>query len=280
MGRGGSRAIRYVARASADIRAVTRSVRGFDLRRATRAARRRISLPRFGRAVRRTSYLMLGELYRSRGDFGPARAMYRLALHVDRRRSSDRMAVRAAIAQMAREERPVAAFAPLVGDDPGWQVSTEGVGDNLGVHYAASTLRRTVPLGGAMRAGLAVVSQYLGERSSSRSIDLIGDRRGSIVLRRSRLRPAVVSRRTRGRRAASPGRSHDSHRDRDGRRVGEHVGARGAAVDRSGLSDAPHDEAVRPLTGTGDAITEHAAPRRSVVRSAPRTSRSRASAPH
>lgn len=202
-----------------------------------------------------TSYLILGELYRSRGDFGPARSMYRLALP-SIEDFDDRMAVRAAIAQMAREERPVAAFAPLVGDDPGWQVSTEGVGDNLGVHYAASTLRRTVPLGGAMRAGLAVVSQYLGERSSSRSIDLSATGAEASFSGEAGYGPLLF------RIGLEGGGLHLP----DGRTIPIGTATGGAWVSTWELvaqrSTGPAyptlltTEAVRPLTGTGDAITE------------------------
>ena len=117
------------------------------------------------------AYLTLGDLYRQRGDLGPARAMYRAALN-KLPDLGDRMAARSLISQITREERPVAAFLPMIGDDPGWRMSTEGVGDNLGVHYAASTVRRTLGIGEVTRVGAAVVHQYLGERSPLRSIDL------------------------------------------------------------------------------------------------------------
>jgi tetratricopeptide (TPR) repeat protein len=128
------------------------------------------ALPLGGRAP---AYLMLGDLYRQRGDYGPARSMYRIALTHLSGDDTTAETVEAAIAQLAREERPVAAFTPDLGDDPGWRFSSDGVTDNLGVHYAASTLRRT---GGfaddAVRVGVALLHQYLGERSVNRSIDL------------------------------------------------------------------------------------------------------------
>jgi tetratricopeptide (TPR) repeat protein len=128
------------------------------------------ALPLGGRAP---AYLMLGDLYRHRGDYGPARSMYRIALTQLGGADTAAETVEAAIAQLSREERPVAAFTPDLGDDPGWRFTSDGVTDNLGVHYAASTLRRT---GGfaddAVRVGGALLHQYLGERSSARSIDL------------------------------------------------------------------------------------------------------------
>ena len=126
------------------------------------------SLPLGGTAP---AFMMLGDLYRERGDYGPARTMYGIAL-TKLGDGEDRTAVASAIAQLTREERPVAAFAPAFGDDPGWRLSTDGVSDNLGVHFAASTLRRTAALGDAVRVGVAVLHQYLGERSPARSIDL------------------------------------------------------------------------------------------------------------
>jgi len=120
-----------------------------------------------------TGYVMLGDLYRERGDYGPARSMYRLALtKLTDLDGGDRLAVKATIAQMTREEREVVAFVPEVGDDPGVRFQTEGVGDNLGVHYAASMLRATAPLTDAVSGGVVVMQHYIGERSPDRSIDL------------------------------------------------------------------------------------------------------------
>ena len=119
-----------------------------------------------------SAYLALGDMYRQRGEYESARSMYRAALSAQIVGGHDRAAIAAAIGQMARDERPVVAYAPSVGDDAGWGFSTDGVGDNLGVHYAASTLRGAAPLGDATRVGVSVVHQYLGERSATRSIDL------------------------------------------------------------------------------------------------------------
>jgi tetratricopeptide (TPR) repeat protein len=119
-----------------------------------------------------TAYLTLGNLYRERGDNAPARGMYRLALGGLNDAPDVRRSVKFTLAEMAREDRPVAAFAPHVSDDPGWGISSEGVGDNLGVYYAGSTLSGTVPLGSSIRIGAAALHQYLGEHSDERSINL------------------------------------------------------------------------------------------------------------
>lgn len=117
------------------------------------------------------AYLALGNIYQARGDNDAARAMYHLAL--GRLNQPDaRRPVNAALAEMAREDRPVAAFAPSVGDDPGWGAHTDGVGDNLGVYFAGSALSGTAPLGDNVRVGAAALHQYLGERSDTRSINL------------------------------------------------------------------------------------------------------------
>lgn len=202
-----------------------------------------------------TAYLMLGDLYRARGDFGPARSMYRLALmHLDE--DEDRMAVGAALAQMAREERPVAAFIPTVGDDPGWRITTEGVGDNLGVHYAASTIRRTAPIGSAARVGVAVVNQYLGERSPSRSIDLTAVGAEASLAGEVGYGPLLI------RAGAEGGALHLP----DSRTIPIGSATLAAWVSTWALAvrtfaDAAYPTlltttSIRPLTGTGDAITQ------------------------
>jgi hypothetical protein len=119
-----------------------------------------------------SAYMALAQIYRERGSYESARSMYRAALATQIVGPHDRALIGSAIAQMARDERPIVAFAPAVGDDAGWGFSTDGVGDNLGVHYLASTLRGAVPLGDATRLGVSVVHQYLGERSATRTIDL------------------------------------------------------------------------------------------------------------
>lgn len=118
------------------------------------------------------AFLMLGTMYRERGDYDAARTMYRAALDRLSRRDGSRIDVRAALAQLSRDARPVAAFTPSVGEEPGWRLTTDGVSDNLGVHYASSTLQRAFALGSATSIGIGFVDQYLGERSPDRSIDL------------------------------------------------------------------------------------------------------------
>ncbi len=115
------------------------------------------------------AYLVLGDIARERGDFVSARAMYRGALNQLSLWHRDGEAVSEAIARMEREERPVTAFVPAVGADPGWRVGTDGATDNLGVYYAATTMRGAVALSDASSLGISVLHQFIGEHSALRS---------------------------------------------------------------------------------------------------------------
>ena len=114
------------------------------------------------------TYLMLGTLYRERGDYRAARAMYDAA--AARRERSVKQALAAARAQLAREQRPVVAFAPPLGSDPGWHVAEVASADNQGVFYSALGLSRTFPVASA--TSLSVGSEYrqLGERANGRAV--------------------------------------------------------------------------------------------------------------
>jgi tetratricopeptide (TPR) repeat protein len=117
------------------------------------------------------TWILLGDIYRERGDISAARATYQTALR-SARTESDRNAALTGLARLERETRPLAAFATTVGDDPGWRLSTEAAGDNLGIRYLSTILRRSVPLSGTTTAGVSILHQYLGERSAARVIDL------------------------------------------------------------------------------------------------------------
>lgn len=122
------------------------------------------------------AYLLLGEFSRDRGDYATARRMYAGAidalppLWVEQR--EHRGQIKTIISELSRLERPVVAFVPGVGDDPGGGITTEGVSDNLGVRYTQSTFRAGVSLSDQTRVGVMLLHQYMGERSSQRSIDL------------------------------------------------------------------------------------------------------------
>ena len=117
------------------------------------------------------AYLLLGDLYRERGDYRGARSMY-----VAARQGAPapvRLAVSSALAQLNREERP-AMLAPLVGDDPGWRLTEDAAADNLGVAYSALALRRTVAVVGATHFSLGAEWRQLAERTAARRVDATG----------------------------------------------------------------------------------------------------------
>lgn len=118
------------------------------------------------------AYLTAGELYGERGDYAAARAMYDAARA--RQKRGDEATVAAAVAQLARDERPVIAFAPDVAADDGWRLGGESSADNLGVRYLTSSVERTGTLGDETTVSLEGEQQYIGERSAVRSIDLVG----------------------------------------------------------------------------------------------------------
>jgi len=117
------------------------------------------------------AYLLLGDLYRERGDYRGARSMYVAARQGAP--ANVRLAVSGALAQLDREERP-AMLAPLVGDDPGWRLMEDASADNLGVAYSALALRRTVAVAAATRLSLGAEWRQLAERTAARRVDATG----------------------------------------------------------------------------------------------------------
>ena len=117
------------------------------------------------------AYLLLGDLYRERGDYRGARSMYVAARQGAP--ANVRLGVSAALAQLDREERP-AMLAPLVGDDPGWRLTEDAAADNLGVTYSELGLRRTVAVAAATRISLGAEWRQLAERTSARRVDATG----------------------------------------------------------------------------------------------------------
>lgn len=117
------------------------------------------------------AYLLLGDLFRERGDYRGARSMYVAARQGAS--SNVRAAVAAALAQLEREERP-ALLAPLVGDDPGWRATEDAAADNLGVVYSSFALHRTIPVAAATRISLGTEWRQLTERTAARHVDASG----------------------------------------------------------------------------------------------------------
>ena len=117
------------------------------------------------------AYLLLGDLFRERGDYRGARSMY-----VAARQGAPgdvRIAVAGALGQLDREERP-AMLAPLVGDDPGWRLSEDAAADNLGVAYSALGLGHTLALAAATRLTFGAEWRDFSSRSGARQVDVSG----------------------------------------------------------------------------------------------------------
>ena len=118
------------------------------------------------------AYLLLGTLYRERADYGAAHAMYDAARgHPE---PALKWALAEARAQLAREERPVAAFAPVLGADPGWQLTEEAAADNLGVMYSALALTRAFNIAANTSLSAGVEYRQLVERANGRTVAASG----------------------------------------------------------------------------------------------------------
>ena len=118
------------------------------------------------------AYLLLGTIYRERGDHRAAHAMYEAArAHRD---PALRWALAEARAQLAREERPIAAFAPALGADPGWQLAEDAAADNLGVMYSALSLSRAFNLAASTSLSASIEYRQLVERASGRTVAASG----------------------------------------------------------------------------------------------------------
>jgi tetratricopeptide (TPR) repeat protein len=117
------------------------------------------------------AYLLLGDLFRERGDYRGARSMYLAAAQGAPREM--RASLAAALALLDREERP-AVLADPVGDDPGWRVDEEAAADNIGIAYSVLSLRRTLPIASATRVSLGAEWRQLAERTGDRQVDAGG----------------------------------------------------------------------------------------------------------
>ncbi len=107
------------------------------------------------------SYLLLGDTYRWRGEFGRARGAYQSAGALKRDR-----AVTAAFAQLARDERGVLAFESAPVAEQGWQTNAATNGDNAGIHYSTLELRRGFGLAYGFVGGASVELRALRENRS------------------------------------------------------------------------------------------------------------------
>ena len=109
------------------------------------------------------AYLLLGDLGRWRADFAAARAAYERARNLN---PTD-LAITAAFAQLARDERPVAAFMPTEDHAAGWHLRSASLSDNIGITYATVNARRADELLYGIAGSVAVEVRRLAEHSSA-----------------------------------------------------------------------------------------------------------------
>lgn len=108
------------------------------------------------------AYLLLGDAYRWRGEYGRARTAYDYARIMKGGRP-----VTEAFAQLARDERSVLTFEPPSAAENGWQSNASGDGDNGGVHYSTVGFRRGFEFGPGLVGSAGVEVRQLREASAS-----------------------------------------------------------------------------------------------------------------
>lgn len=101
------------------------------------------------------AYYLMASLAREREDFASARLLYDAARRAAPDASS-RWEVAAAWGELAREERPLVAFAPDFGSDSGWTTTTQSAADNANVSYLSIDTRHAAPLGDGFVSDVAV----------------------------------------------------------------------------------------------------------------------------
>jgi tetratricopeptide (TPR) repeat protein len=111
----------------------------------------------------RDTYMLLGDMYRSRGQFTRARDAYEkaLALRPDDRRAAARLA------QLSREERPGFGYASVLDEELGVTVGGRAMTDNIGFTYVASNARIGLPFGRGTVLGFGVEPRVVYDRSPS-----------------------------------------------------------------------------------------------------------------
>lgn len=113
-------------------------------------------------ALRQTpqAYLLLGDTYRWRGEFGRARAAYNNA-----RIMRGGKAVTEAFAQLTRDERSVLTFEPPSIAGAGWQTGATFDSDNGGIHYSTMDFRRGFDVGAGFTGSAGLEVRQLREAS-------------------------------------------------------------------------------------------------------------------
>ena len=134
-----------------------------DRRRYDEAIAHLDTLLRTNRTPPAEAYRILGDIHRWNGDLVRARSAYEQARALA---PTDR-GVATAILQLAREERPPIAFAPLPTDALGWQVGGETVEDNASLSYATLGVRRGFALGPETVGSVGAEWRTMAERDSA-----------------------------------------------------------------------------------------------------------------
>lgn len=116
------------------------------------------------------TYLVLGDLHRQSGNYAAARSAYESARLLGARDAR----VLAAFALLAREERPVIAFMPEYDDGYLWQISGMTAGDNLGMSYSTTGVRRAVPMPYGVSGSVGAEYRRLGANDQFESRQVNG----------------------------------------------------------------------------------------------------------
>jgi tetratricopeptide (TPR) repeat protein len=115
------------------------------------------------RAPSSEAYRAIGDIHRWNGDLVRARSAYEQA----RALAPGDRAVATAIVQLAREERPPIAFAPIPTDALGWQVGGETIEDNARLSYATLGVRRGFALDPVTVGSVGAEWRTMAERDSA-----------------------------------------------------------------------------------------------------------------
>jgi tetratricopeptide (TPR) repeat protein len=112
-------------------------------------------------APTREAYMLLGDMYRWRGQFRRARGAFEQALALN---PSDRRAA-ARLALLRREERPGFGYASLIDEEAGVTTSSRMTTDNTGFVYGAGEARIGLPFGPGTVLGIGVEPRVVYDRS-------------------------------------------------------------------------------------------------------------------
>lgn len=132
-------------------------IRRRDLDAAERDLRRALRIESSAAA-----WIALGDLQRRRGDLAAARRAYRSA----RSEEPGSLAVRAAFAQLARDERPPPVSLTVPGQERGWVLSVMGIRDNTRIGYTRIGARRGFSPGGVFTGSVGLELRDLREEAA------------------------------------------------------------------------------------------------------------------